>query len=117
MPWSRFDDQFHDHGKILTFSHRAFRLYVCSITYSTAHHSRGHLTRAQAEALARQQGVGLPTIQELTEKKGWDLNGDGYAIHDYEKYHPLDVTAADRMRRFRQRVGDERVTKKLRKKK
>jgi hypothetical protein len=102
MPWSRLDDQVYDNMKVLSFSHPAFRLWVCSITYSSRKQTKGHLTHAAAVALARQQHVPKKAIQELLDKGGWDKNGDsGYAIHDFGEFNPPDPTAAERMRRHR----------------
>jgi hypothetical protein len=102
MAWSRLDDQLYDNMKVLSFSHPAFRLWVCSITYSNRQQTRGHLTQAAAVALARQQRVQAKAIQELVAKGGWDKNGDGgYVVHDYEQFNPHDPTAAERMRRHR----------------
>jgi hypothetical protein len=71
------------------------------VTYCRAHSTRGHLTLAQAQALARQQRVGYAAISELVENGGWENNGNGYVVHDYEDYNPNDETAAARMKKFR----------------
>lgn len=114
MPWARLDDDFHDNGKILSLSHPAFRLYVCAITYSRRHRSEGFLTASQVWALCGQQRVSRTVVRELVEKRAWhgDEAGAGYVIHDFTEYQPkTDETAADRMRRHRQRnktTGSER---------
>lgn len=104
MPWARLDDDFHDNGKILSLSHQAFRLYVCAITYSRRHRTEGGLTAAQVGALCRQQRIKPTAIAELVAATAWHVAPPGYRIHDFGAYQPRDdETAADRMRRYRER--------------
>lgn len=111
MSWAILSDDFHENGKILSFSHAAFRLFVCSVTYCRAHRTKGVLTHVQATALARMQGVNPKrTAAELVAKKGWDPLEAGYRIHDYEEFYSGDPTASERMRRYRNRTVTNTVT-------
>lgn len=119
MAWSRFDDGFYDHPKILGLSHPAFRLCVCAITYSSRHNTGGALAKPQVAALCRLLDVPAKAAKELVEAGCWHETPDGYRIHDYEKYHPKDPTSNDRQQRYREAhrnghsngsVTDESVT-------
>jgi hypothetical protein len=81
--FARVSVDLHNNAKILSLSDPAFRLLVCSWTYCRQQLSDGHLTRPAADALARQQGVPLETIDELVRLKAWHRNGDGYQAHDF----------------------------------
>lgn len=102
MAWSRFDDGFYDHPKILGLSHPAFRLCVCAITYSSRHNTGGALAKPQVAALCRLLDVPAKAAKELVEAGCWHETPDGYRIHDYEKYHPKDATNNERQQRYRE---------------
>ncbi|HEV8639426.1 MAG TPA: hypothetical protein VG370_34895 [Chloroflexota bacterium] len=102
MPWGRWDDQLYDNGKVMSFSDKAYRLWGNSISYANRHHTHGYLTEDQALYLVRAIKGTRRTIAELVAKRGWDRDGDGYAIHDFAQYNDkADPTAADRAARYR----------------
>lgn len=105
MPWGRLDDQLYDNQKILGFSHRAFRLYICGISYACRHRTGGALAPVQVDALLRLHRLTQRDVDELVDKGGWHRDGDGYVIHDFDRYNPGDPTAATRARRYRSRRG------------
>jgi hypothetical protein len=111
VAWGRLDDQLHQNGKVLSFSDRAFRVWVYSISFCNAKHARdatGSLSEDEARALCRLAAAPRTVIAELLDKRGWDRAPAsrgapaGYAVHDYPKYGPFfDRTNAQRQKRFR----------------
>jgi len=109
MPWGRLDDQLYDNGKTLSFSDKAFRLWMHSISYACRHKTGGTLSQEQADYLARGIKASSKTIAELVEKRGWHATDSGYAIHDFDHYngHKVDTTVGERVKRYRaSRNGD-----------
>src|SRR6185369_2889245 len=111
MAWAVLTDDLYDNQKVVSFSHPAFRLWICSIVYARRHRTQGKLSDQQARLIMRLTDVPLRTGQELVEKRGWDkLDGGGYLIHDYEQFYAGDPTAAERMQRYRNRGVTKGVT-------
>jgi len=110
MPWGRLDDALHQNAKVLSFSDKAFRLWVYSISYCNAKRFAdpvGTLTESAAQALCRLAQARPATVAELVAKHGWELAVDGYVVHDFPDYGPpADRTAAERQRRHRGKVRD-----------
>lgn len=97
MSWARFDDRCSEHPKILSLTDREFRVHFNAILYA-ARHRDPHIHRHVLPALRA-----TPKIADrLTQAGVWDLNGDGWVIHDWDDYQP-GSTSADRMRRKRKR--------------
>lgn len=88
MAWSKLDDGFHEHPKIVGMSDKAFRLYVSSITYSGRHDLQGRLTRAHLEVLFRLTGARQKHVDELLALGAFDQDGEDYRIHGFGKYNP-----------------------------
>jgi hypothetical protein len=89
MTWSKLDDRFHEHPKILGLGADEFRLYVCSITYSSAHGTDGFIATVAAVTLCAQQRVRRSAIRGLVAAGCWEEDGaKGYRIHDYGDYQP-----------------------------
>ena len=88
MPWTRLDDGFHHHPKILALTDSAHRLFVDTLNWSVANLTDGHVPlhvpniclphgtdRTRKSAIAELVGSGL-----------WMLNGAGWVIHDFDDY-------------------------------
>src|SRR5262245_8420336 len=105
MPWGRLDDALHQNAKVLSFSDKAFRLWVYSISYCNAKRHAdpvGRLSEPAAQALCRLAEAKPATVAELVAKRGWELVDGGYLVHDFPDYGPpTDRTAAERQRRHR----------------
>lgn len=104
MPWSKLDDGFHEHPKTVAMSDKAFRLYVCGITYSSRHKLLGKLTKAHVQVLFRLTGAADAESDELVELIGWERDGSGYLIHGFEEYNP-DQEEISRRRAEAGRLG------------
>ena len=88
MPWTRLDDGFHRHPKILALSDAAHRMFVDTLNWSVANLTDGHIPthlpnvslphgtpRARKAAVANLVACGL-----------WSENGAGWVIHDFADY-------------------------------
>jgi hypothetical protein len=109
VSWVKLDDSFHRNDKQLQMSDAAFRVYVCAMSYcAQIPEPTGHLTTAQARALAAGLGKRPAVIAELVRLNAWEVVEDGYLIHDYEEY--LERGSRDRVRAFRARKRAGNVT-------
>lgn len=88
MPWTRLDDGFHHHPKILALSDAAHRLFVDTLNWAVGNLTDGHVPthlpniclphgtdRTRKAAIAELVGCGL-----------WTQNGTGWLIHDFSDY-------------------------------
>lgn len=90
MPWSKLDDKMHEHHKIVAMSDRAYRLFMYSITYASAHHLAGRLTPSHRNVLYRLAVATKKHDDELVALKAWDVDGDDRLIHDFTDYNPSE---------------------------
>jgi len=88
MPWSKLDDGFHENAKTSAMSDKAFRLYVCAITYTSRHRLSGRLSPAHLNVLFKLTGAKIRHAQELASLFAWDEDGNDYVIHAYREYNP-----------------------------
>lgn len=108
MPWGRLDDSLHDNEKIWSFTDKAFRVWMYSISVCNKKRKRdpdGHLTQEAALTVCRLAKAPPRVVDELVQKRGWDrLEGGGYVVHDFPDYGPkLDKTVNERVARHRDR--------------
>ena len=112
MPWSKLDDGLHENAKIAAMSDKAFRLYICGITYSARHHLRGNISVGQVSVLFRLTGAKQKHADELVSIDAWELTEVGFAIHDYEDYQAnqeeISLKRAEAGRIGGQRSGEKR---------
>lgn len=88
MSWSKLDDGFHEHPKTFAMSDKAFRLYVCSITYSSRHKLKGRLKPSHVAVLNRLTGSETEHVEELESLNAFDRDGQDICIHGYSDYNP-----------------------------
>lgn len=101
MPWTKLDDGFHEHPKTVAMSDKAFRLFTCSLTYSSRHDLRGRLTRAHLAVLFRLTETTQAHVEELLELHSFDPDGSGVIIHGFDTYNPDQ----DELKRKRAEAG------------
>lgn len=103
MPWARLDDQFPDHPKVLALSDREFRVVVSALCYVQRYRTHGHIPR---QAL-RQIGATIKLAGRLVLIGLWELDGNGWAVHDWHLYNSRESLDrglnAERQRRYRER--------------
>jgi hypothetical protein len=92
MTWTRFDDSFPDHPKVIAVGPEGKALQVTAACYSSKYLTDGELPGQVARHLASTCTVGATTVDELIDRMVehglWETTGAGYAIHDYLAYNP-----------------------------
>lgn len=92
MSWTKIDDRFADHPKVVGLSDRAFRLYVTALCYASRHETDGAIP-ASAPFLPGQRKA----VKELQDAQLWDVGvGRTHVIHDYLEYNPTRVVLEGR---------------------
>jgi len=110
MPWTRLDDGFIAHPKILTLSHPAFRLHVSGLNWSVANEQDGRVPEvvlALALPLDRPKQR-LRAVTELEEADLWIRNGTGWLIHDFADYQETKAEVQERRRRWAEQKRERR---------
>lgn len=100
MTWVKLDDGFADHPKLLSVSLAARWAYIEALCFAARHRTKGYLRPAVAARIAPPR-----VIAELVAAGLWEVNGDGWLIHDWADYQLDDQhrreLAAERQRRRR----------------
>jgi len=92
MSWVKIDDRLPGNTKVVGLSDRAFRVYVASICYSSAHLSDGEIPCA---ALPDIRGT-AKIAEELVSAGLWDTTSrKGWTVHDYLVYNRSKVKALE----------------------
>lgn len=107
MAWTRIDDGFADHPKVIGLSDAAFRLHVHALCYAARTLTDGLVPHGW---LTGGKGRRVPkAVTELVAARLWEEALPDYRIHDYLKYQPSRADAegkrqeaADRMKRARE---------------
>lgn len=113
MPWTRLDDGFAQHPKVVALSDGAFRLHVAGLTYAARHLTDGLIPRAALPTL-----YAKPTrpVAELVASGLWHDSGHdcpdcptvpagAFFLHDFLVYNP---TAAEAERKATERTAKAR---------
>lgn len=93
--WSKFDDGFPDHPKVLAAGPAAAWLYVCGVCYSNRLMTDGFIPARQVRRLADVDDM-LPLAERLCEVGLWEEVEGGYRIHDFLDYNFSAQEARDR---------------------
>ena len=90
-------------------SDAAHRIYVDALSWcGDMPDPTGFLAEAEARAFVLSRGKATKVIKELVDLGAWEKVGDGYLIHDFEKYLPK--TSTDRVRTWRATKRNASVT-------
>ncbi len=105
MTWTRLDDGFDDHPKILALSAPAELLQVRALLYSNRFRTDGHVPAAALSKLTRGfdrlrvDGKGIHAddlVDQLLAAHVWEKNGpSGWTIHDFATYQPTKAKLAE----------------------
>ena len=101
MAWLRIDDAFAQHPKLEGWTSAQKWALIELFSYSARHKTEGHVP-ADLSLLPRAVTAKVLTLAEDSGLLDRDEYG-GLVIHDWKTYNPSDVTAADRMKRMRER--------------
>lgn len=102
MPWTRLDDGFFAHPKILPLSDAAFRLYVSGLNWSVARSTDGVIPDiALALALPMDSPrVRLKAAAELEAAGLWIRNETAWHVHDFADYQETKEEVAAKRERW-----------------
>jgi hypothetical protein len=101
MSWVRLEDTFYDHPKVLAAGNAAVGLHILSICYSSAKLTDGHITPRIVRFLG-----GTPKLAaRLVSCRLWEVEEDGWLIHDFLDYNPSRET----IEAHRQAVSEQRA--------
>ena len=101
MAWLRIDDGFAQHPKLDGWTPAQKWALVELFCYCARHRTEGHVP-SDLSLLPR--AVTLKVLSLAEESGIIDRDEyDGRVVHDWGTYNPSDVTAAERMRRLRER--------------
>jgi hypothetical protein len=94
----KLDDQIAHHPKVLRAGAEAAWLWACAIAYCNRQLTDGHVPTA---ALSTMGAFRTPTKRlaaVLVSVELFEVDGDGYRVHDYLSHNPDRVTVLARMR-------------------
>lgn len=89
--WSKLDDGFPDHPKVVEAGPLASWLYVCGLCYCNRYLTDGFIPVGQVRRLADVADA-LMLADRLVEVGLWEEVEGGFAIHDF---HDLNMTAEE----------------------
>jgi hypothetical protein len=106
MTWTRLDDGFDDHPKILALSVPAELLQIRALLYANRYRTDGHVPAAAMSKLTRGfnrlrvDGKGIQDddlVDQLLAAGVWERNGSagGWFIHDFSQYQPTKAKLAE----------------------
>lgn len=114
MSWVKMDDGLDDDRDVTRLSHDAFRVFICSITFTRRHQTAGFLTPGDVSTLCRAQRIrsASKVLDQLlwvnpadpNAEPLWVREGEGFRIRGYAKFNPL--TSTERMREKRARESN-----------
>lgn len=86
MTWTRLDDHFLDHPKILAAGERAELLHIHALLYCNKHLTDGFVPEAAISHLLH--APQRQAVQRLIELCIWVVVDGGYQIHDFLDWNP-----------------------------
>lgn len=115
MTWVKLDTGYLANPKLRGISDKAILLHLSSILWTADHGTDGNVPSASLRTVASRV-TGRPErarrwANELVANGLWDLNGDGWHVHDFEVHNRQALRAnveanraanAERLRRFRE---------------
>lgn len=100
MAWTKLDDRFYSHPKILGLSHQAFRLYVLALNWSVGSLTDGEIPTAMVGMFLPNdtKAVRSRAAGELVSAGLWHENTDGWSVHDFGEYQPTSASMKEKAR-------------------
>jgi hypothetical protein len=110
MPWSKVDDRFHSHPKVVAawkIDPAALGLYLRALSYTAEHLTDGNIGQAFVDELFPVRSRRKRAVDALVTTGLWDRNGTGYVIHDYLDFNDSRAKFLERRHRDsnRKRAG------------
>ncbi len=88
MPWARCDDTAHEHRKFKRAGLEATGLYYMALSYCARYLTDGHVDQHWLEERVPQASRRRKLLQQLVDNGLFEVNGDGYYVHDYLELNP-----------------------------
>ena len=85
MPWTKLDDSFHGHRKIRRAGLAATGLHARALSLA-GEQMDAHIDREWVEESGGRNWQKL--VAKLVEVDLWEVNGNGWIVHDYHDYNP-----------------------------
>lgn len=111
MPYLLLDDGFMENQKVQGLTDRAFRLHMAALVYCARNLTDGAISELTLLNSAANAKLDRPMrqVNRLVECGLWEVNGNGWKIHDYLEYNPSRAELSrkrqlDRDRKRRQRT-------------
>jgi len=98
MPWVRLDDSLHGHPKAAKAGLEALGLHMLAMSHCGQYSPHGHV----APEFVKEKGgaKGTKLAARLVESGLWEINGNGWIIHDWVQYNPTpEQVEVERARR------------------
>ena len=111
MGWSRFDDGYMDHPKIMDAGPWPELLDRRAIEHCAKYETDGFVSRSGLRRIGRDIPKVSQRVLTLLAVGRWEAHGDGWMVHDFLKFNPSKVAKeADREEnRERQRAHREKL--------
>ena len=103
MAWLRLDDKFARHPKVAPLNDVEFRVLVRTLLYCAEYKTKGSVPDA---AFTEVPKLTRALAQKFVSAGLLDQDDRGLRVHDWKDYNPDDPTAADRVKRYRDRNAE-----------
>jgi len=90
MSWTKLDDQFHAHPKIArawAACDASLGLHTLAMSYSGCFNTRGHIDAVFVAGKIPSAARRNKAVAALVDAGLWDVDGDGWKIHDWDVYN------------------------------
>jgi hypothetical protein len=94
----KLDDQIAHHPKVLRAGAEAAWLWACAIAYCNRQLTDGHVPAAALSTMGAFRTPPKRLAAVLVSVELFEIDGDGYRVHDYLSHNPDRVTVQQRMR-------------------
>jgi hypothetical protein len=106
VSWTKLDDGFYDHPKVLRAGLEAIGLFCLALSYASRHSTDGALDGPVLDLLARGRA---DLVTKLVDVGLFDATKTGVVIHDFLIYNPSSREVAKRKKGQRIRVRSYRA--------
>jgi hypothetical protein len=94
MPWVKLDDAFWRNKKVRKAGHEAIGFHARALSFAGDEGYDPHISREWVDEAGGRHGRKL--AEKLVAADLWEVNGDGWIIHDFHEYNPTpEQYAAD----------------------
>ena len=104
VSWTKLDDQFFTHPKVIDLPKDAKLLYLSALTYCAGQLTDGIVTAGALRVIAATVDVSRDDAATLVDAGLWEICENGWQVHDYHEYNP----AATKVKEHKQDVTQKR---------